>query len=42
MSIYITREAKVSGSDESDVEIIGEITRKEDRELLMIQWTMKI
>ena len=34
MSSYIIREAEVSGSDESDVEIIDEITRKEDREFI--------
>ena len=34
MSSYIIREAEVSGSDESDVEIIDEITRNEDLEFI--------
>ena len=34
MSSYIIREAEVSGGDESDVEIIDEISRKEDREFI--------
>ena len=34
MSSYIVREAEVSGGDESDVEIIDEISRKEDREFI--------
>ena len=34
MSSYIVREVEVSGGDESDVEIIDEISRKEDREFI--------